>query len=90
MNEVLLAIQSDNYQYFIESFAKGKLNVNQSINGKTILIYATILNKPEMIRLLIQSGAFFSAECSKGQTAMDYAYENNSYKALAELIVIAA
>ena len=89
-NEIIDAIKSDDYDYFITSFSEGELDVNQIINGKTLLIYASILNKPEMINLLISQGAFFSLECDDGYTAMDHAIKNNSIKAIAELIVISA
>jgi hypothetical protein len=89
-NEIIDAIKSDDYEYFIISFSQGKLDVNHIFNGKTLLIYASIFNKPEMINLLISQGAFFSSECEDGYTAMDHAVKNNSIKAIAELIVISA
>jgi ankyrin repeat protein len=89
-NEIINAIKSDDYDYFITSFSEGGLDVNQIIKGKTLLIYASIFNKPEMINLLISQGAFFSSECDDGYTAMDHAIKNNSIKAIAELIVISA
>ena len=45
------------YNFFIEQFQSNKLKVNQRIEGKTMLILASIYDNPEMIRFLIQNGA---------------------------------
>ena len=55
-----------------------------------MLILASIYDKPEMIRFLIQNGAHFDGQCSEGYDAIHYAKINKSYYALAELIVLKA
>lgn len=90
LGEVVNAIENSNFSYFTEQFQKNTLKVNQTIDGKTMLILASIYDKPEMIRFLIQNGAHFNGECSKGFDAMYYAKIHKSYYALAELIVLKA
>tara|TARA_B100000900_G_C20514492_1_gene689468 strand:+ start:897 stop:1262 length:366 start_codon:yes stop_codon:yes gene_type:complete len=90
LGEVVTAIENSNFNYFIKQFQNNKLKVNQRIEGKTILILASIYDNPEMIRFLIQNGAHFNGECSKGFDAIYYAKIHKSYYALAELIVLKA
>ena len=58
LGEVVTAIENSNFNYFIEQFQSNKLKVNQRIEGKTMLILASIYDNPEMIRFLIQNGTF--------------------------------
>lgn len=49
---VLEAIRNDDYKFVELAFVSGQIDVNEYYNGKTYLIYASIYNKPEMVRLL--------------------------------------
>jgi len=90
LGEVINAIENSNFNYFIEQFQSNTLRVNQRIDGKTMLILASIHDKPEMIRFLILNGAHFDGKCSNGYDAIYYAKIHKSYYALAELIVLKA
>lgn len=90
LGEVVTAIENSNFNYFIEQFQSNTLRVNQRIDGKTMLILASIHDKPEMIRFLILNGAHFDGKCSNGYDAIHYAKIHKSYYALAELIVLKA
>ena len=70
LGEVVNAIENSNFSYFIEQFQNNTLKVNQTIDGKTMLILASIYDKPEMIRFLIQNGAHFDGQCSEGYDAL--------------------
>ena len=49
---VLEAIRNDDYKFVEMAFVSGQIDVNEYYNDKTYLIYASIYNKPEMVRLL--------------------------------------
>lgn len=88
--QVIEAIQKDDYRFVEKIFRSGQLNVNGLHNGKTYLMYASIYNKPEMIRLLYTLGADLLKRCDEGYLAADHAKQHQAYKARAELIVLQA
>tara|TARA_B100001996_G_C18666335_1_gene595023 strand:- start:2066 stop:2428 length:363 start_codon:yes stop_codon:yes gene_type:complete len=90
VTKITSAIENNDYTFFENAFKTKTLNVNQKINGKTLLIYASILDKPEMVNFLIQNGANLKTLCVNGFNAFQYAKKNKSHYALAELIVISA
>lgn len=89
--KILNAIESENY-IFIENLIKSKeLSPHARINGKPLIIHAAIYDKAEMILLLANYGALLIEPfCDEGKDIMDYAIENKSIHAQAQLIIIRA
>ncbi|MBH21738.1 MAG: hypothetical protein CML98_08220 [Rhodobiaceae bacterium] len=89
--KILNAIESENY-IFIENLIKSKeLSPHARINGKPLIIHAAIHDKAEMILLLANYGALLIEPfCDEGKDIMDYAIENKSIHAQAQLIIIRA
>ena len=89
--KALIAIESDNYVYIESVINQGLLSPKAFFDGKPLIIHAAILNKPEMILLLASYGAMIMDPiCEEGKNIMEYAQENNSYLAQAQIIVIRA
>ena len=89
--KALIAIQTDNYTYIESAIIDGLLSPKTLVNGKPLIIHAAIQNKPEMILLLASYGAMIiDPVCEKGKSIMEYAKENNSILAQAQIIVIRA
>ncbi|MEK9608657.1 MAG: hypothetical protein VW058_03165 [Flavobacteriaceae bacterium] len=87
----LYAIQSEDYDYIEAKLNSGSLSPNAKVDGKPLIIYAAILDKPEMILLLSSYGAMImDPVCEKGKNLMEYAIENNAIYAQAQIIVIRA
>tara|TARA_B100000424_G_scaffold193707_1_gene151173 strand:+ start:745 stop:1095 length:351 start_codon:yes stop_codon:yes gene_type:complete len=89
--KVLQAIENEDYTY-VEYVIKNKLiSPRARINGKPLIIHAAIQDKAEMILLLANYGALLiEPYCDEGKDIMEYAIENNSIHAQAQLIIIRA
>tara|TARA_Y100000992_G_scaffold227744_1_gene159162 strand:+ start:216 stop:611 length:396 start_codon:yes stop_codon:yes gene_type:complete len=89
--KALMAIQNDNYTYIESVINQGLLSPKTVVDGKPLIIHAAILDKPEMILLLATYGAMIiDPICEEGKNIMEYAQENNSILAQAQIIVIRA
>lgn len=89
--KALMAIQNDNYTYIESVINQGFLSPKTVVDGKPLIIHAAILDKPEMILLLASYGAMIMDPiCEEGKNIMEYAQENNSYLAQAQIIIIRA
>jgi hypothetical protein len=89
--KALIAIKTDNYFYLESVINLGLLSPKTFVDGKPLIIYAAILDKPEMILLLASYGAMIMDPiCEEGKNIMEYAQENNSLLAQAQIIVIRA
>ena len=87
----LYAIQSEDYDYIEAKLNSGSLSPVAKVDGKPLIIYAAILDKPEMILLLSTYGAMImDPVCEEGKNLMEYAIENNAIYAQAQIIVIRA
>lgn len=87
----LYAIQSEDYDYIEAMLNSGTLSPVAKVDGKPLIIYAAILDKPEMILLLSSYGAMImDPVCEEGKNLMEYAIENNAIYAQAQIIVIRA
>lgn len=87
----LYAIQSEDYDYIEAKLNSGSLSPIAKVDGKPLIIYAAILDKPEMILLLSSYGAMImDPVCEEGKDLMEYAIENNAIYAQAQIIVIRA
>lgn len=87
---VITAIAEDDFRFMESAFKQRLLNPNQLYNGKTLLIHAVLLDKAEMVNLLVSRGALLDIPGDEGLTPMEYARKIQAIHALAELIVIAA
>ena len=89
--KALAAIQNENYNSLEELLKSGKINSRIKVNGKPLIIHAAIHDKAEMILLLAKYGAMMvEPTCDEGKDIMEYAIENNSIHAQAQIIVIRA
>ncbi|MDA9330634.1 ankyrin repeat domain-containing protein [Flavobacteriaceae bacterium] len=88
--EIISAIASDDYLFIENALSQKSIHPNQFFDGKTMLIHAVILDKPEMINLLVRRGAQLSLPCNEGLTPLEYAEKLESIYAQAEIIVISA
>ena len=87
----LYSIQSEDYDYIEAKLNSGSLSPIAKVDGKPLIIYAAILDKPEMILLLSSYGAMImDPVCEEGKNLMEYAIENNAIYAQAQIIVIRA
>mgnify|MGYP001303805132 FL=1 len=87
----LYAIQSEDYDYIEAKLNSGTLSPVAKVDGKPLIIYAAILDKPEMLLLLSSYGAMImDPVCEEGKNLMEYAIENNAIYAQAQIIVIRA
>lgn len=89
-SKVLNAIMMEDYMFLEEVIKEEIIDPNLFINGKPILSYACIYNKPEMVQLLYIYGAHLDLQCEAGYTPEEHAKKNNAINALAEIIVIKA
>ena len=89
--ETLIAIQTENYEYIEKLLETGVISSRMKVNGKPLIIHAAIHDKPEMILLLATYGAMLIEPlCDDGKDIMEYAKENNSIRAQAQIIIIKA
>lgn len=88
--KILYAIKNEGYTYLEEALFYGIIDPNHLINGKPIISYACIYNKPEMVRLFYVNGADLNLRCIEGYLPEEHAQINNAINALAEIIVIKA
>ena len=89
--ETLMAIQTENYEYIEKLLETGVISSRMKVNGKPLIIHAAIHDKPEMILLLATYGAMLIEPlCDDGKDIMEYAKENNSIRAQAQIIIIKA
>ena len=89
--ELLMAVQTENYEYIEKLLETGVISSRMKVNGKPLIIHAAIHDKPEMILLLAKYGAMLIEPlCDDGKDIMEYAKENNSIRAQAQIIVIKA
>ena len=89
--ETLIAVQTENYEYIEKLLETGVISSRMKVNGKPLIIHAAIHDKPEMILLLAKYGAMLIEPlCDDGKDIMEYAKENNSIRAQAQIIFIKA
>ena len=89
--ETLMAVQTENYEYIEKLLETGVISSRMKVNGKPLIIHAAIHDKPEMILLLATYGAMLIEPlCDDGKDIMEYAKENNSIRAQAQIIIIKA
>lgn len=69
----------------VKKFIEYGVDVNESKNGMTALMYAARFNNPEIAQLLIEKGADLSAKDYNGFTALKHAEGGNATK-VAEII----
>ena len=90
-NKTLMAVQTENYEYIEKLLETGVISSRMKVNGKPLIIHAAIHDKPEMILLLATYGAMLIEPlCDDGKDIMEYAKENNSIRAQAQIIIIKA
>ena len=89
--QTLTAVQTENYEYIENLLVTGVISSRMKVNGKPLIIHAAIHDKPEMILLLAKYGAMLIEPlCDDGKDIMEYAKENNSIRAQAQIIIIKA
>ena len=89
--KTLKAVQTENYEYIEKLLETGVISSRMKVNGKPLIIHAAIHDKPEMILLLATYGAMLIEPlCDDGKDIMEYAKENNSIRAQAQIIIIKA
>ena len=89
--KTLMAVQTENYEYLEKLLETGVISSRMKVNGKPLIIHAAIHDKPEMILLLATYGAMLvEPVCDDGKDIMEYAKENNSIRAQAQIIIIKA
>jgi len=89
--ESLMAVQTENYEYIEKLLETGVISSKMKVNGKPLIIHAAIHDKPEMILLLATYGAMLiEPVCDDGKDIMEYAKQNNSIRAQAQIIIIKA
>ena len=89
--ETLIAVQTENYEYIEKLLESGVISSRMKVNGKPLIIHAAIHDKPEIILLLATYGAMLIEPlCDDGKDIMEYAKENNSIRAQAQIIIIKA
>ena len=89
--KTLMAVQTENYEYIEKLLETGVISSRMKVNGKPLIIHAAIHDKPEMILLLATYGAMLIEPlCDDGKDIMEYAKENNSIRAQAQIIIIKA
>tara|TARA_B100000965_G_C19125217_1_gene555026 strand:- start:69 stop:464 length:396 start_codon:yes stop_codon:yes gene_type:complete len=89
--KTLKAVQTENYEYIKKLLETGVISSRMKVNGKPLIIHAAIHDKPEMILLLAIYGAMLiEPVCDDGKNIMEYAKENNSIRAQAQIIIIKA
>ena len=89
--KMLMAIQTENYEYIEQLLQSGKINPRMKVNGKPLIIHAAIHDKAEMILFLATYGAMLIEPiCDEGKDIMEHAIENNALHAQAQIIVIKA
>ena len=89
-NKLLNALQNQDYVFIEKTIDSNLVDVNIKIKGKTLLIYACIYDKPEMVLLLLNKGALLNMPCDFGFTPEEHAVLNNSIYALAQIIIVKA
>ena len=89
--KMLMAIQTENYEYIEQLLQSDKINPRMKVNGKPLIIHAAIHDKAEMILLLATYGAMLIEPiCDEGKDIMEHALENNALHAQAQIIFIKA
>ena len=89
--ELLMAVQTENYEYIEKLLMTGVISSRMKVDGKPLIIHAAIHDKPEMILLFATYGAMLIEPlCDDGKDIMEYAKENNSIRAQAQIIIIKA
>ena len=90
IQQFIEAIESEDFELVENALKSRMISANQKFNGKTLLIYAVISDKAEMINLLVRYGANLNTTADDGLTPMEYAEKLNKIYAKAEIIVITA
>jgi len=65
----------------VQKMIKYGVDVNERVNGMTLLMYAARYNQVEIMKALVDAGADASAKCQKGFTAEKYAEFSNAIEA---------
>ena len=86
--KLLDAVAHEDYIFVEQAIDTNLITPNKKIEGKTLLIYACIYDKAEMVLLLLNKGAALEMPCDEGLTAEEYAIINNSIHALAQIIIV--
>ncbi|MFD2564513.1 ankyrin repeat domain-containing protein [Aquimarina rubra] len=84
VNPFCMAIIKGDLETVKKMIALGS-DVNQRSDGKTPLMYAARYNRVDIIRLLVEEGAYLKARDSRGNTAMKFAELSNAKEAMAVL-----
>ncbi|RYJ44857.1 ankyrin repeat domain-containing protein [Flavobacterium beibuense] len=66
----------------VKKFIEYGVDVNETSNGKTPLMLAARYNNVEIIKLLVDNGAYVNAKDDKGFTALKYAEASNAKEAV--------
>ena len=90
IQQFIEAIESEDFELVENALKNRIISANQTLNGKTLLIYAVISDKAEMINLLVRYGANLNIPADDGLTPMEYAEKLDKVYAKAEIIVITA
>lgn len=69
----------------VKKFIEYGVDVNETFNGMTPLMFAARYNKVEILKLLLEKGANKQAKDKKGFTALQYAQLSNAVDAVAVL-----
>lgn len=65
----------------VQKMIKYGVDVNERVNGMTLLMYAARYNQVEIMKALVEAGAKVSAKCKNGFTAEKYAEFSNANEA---------
>lgn len=65
----------------VKKMIKYGANVNEKVNGMTLLMHAARYNQVEIMELLVEAGANVNEKCKKGFTAAKYAEVSNATEA---------
>ncbi|MGB2305539.1 MAG: ankyrin repeat domain-containing protein [Flavobacteriaceae bacterium] len=90
IQQIIEAIESEDFELVENALKNRIISANETFNGKTLLIYAVISDKAEMINLLVRYGANLNTPADDGLTPMEYAEKLGKVYAKAEIIVITA
>eukprot|EP01084_Bolivina_argentea_P119764 212321_1 len=81
-DEILKAISNKNISFIKNLITAKDIDINEQnpLNGKTLLIYAVIVGKIDLIRVVCNFGADPHIKDNNGDDALDYATKYGHYK----------